>query len=75
MTSNLLVNWKKAREDDVGFRIRRQAYTRKWSKPQKGWMKINIDAARQDSQYVGVGCVVRDEWGHFFKARTNTVRS
>ena len=37
-------------------------------------IKINTDAAcMQGSDQVGVGCVVRDEWGNFIRSRSNIV--
>lgn len=48
----------------------------RWCKPSDGWIKINIDAAcRSNSDFIGVGCVVRNEMGEFLRARTNMIRS
>lgn len=39
------------------------------------WIKINTDAACSvGSDHIGVGCVIRDEWGRFVRARSNVLR-
>lgn len=46
-----------------------------WSRPPDGWVKINIDATyRQGEDFIGTGCVVRDEHGRFLRVRTNVLR-
>lgn len=38
-------------------------------------MKINVDAAcRGDNEYMGAGCVIRDEHGQFLRGRTSSIQ-
>lgn len=71
----MLVEWKRAR-DEQGIRgVQQSTGNRTWRKPGEGWIKINTDAAcMMDTNQVGVGCVVRDEHGSFLRARCNKVQ-
>lgn len=62
--------------DEDGYRNGAgQVQSKTWSKPPYGWIKINIDAAcQQHSEFVGVGCVIRDDQGQFLRARSSIVR-
>ncbi|EEF43404.1 conserved hypothetical protein [Ricinus communis] len=45
--------------------------TRKWTKPELGWLKINTDTALFLKQgRIGLGCVVRDSNGRMIMARS-----
>ncbi|XP_017256601.1 uncharacterized protein LOC108226171 [Daucus carota subsp. sativus] len=75
MALNMLQEWKKAQEETCKSGTGVHVHTRQWCPPPEGWIKINIDAScRQDSEYVGVGCVVRNERGEFLRARTTLVQ-
>lgn len=69
MVMNLISNWNRAREVEEQAPIRLAVYAKKWCKPSAGWVKINIDAAcPSSSDFVSVGCVVRDDQGGFLRA-------
>lgn len=69
MAMNCFQDWKKAQEDGTGSKERTQL--QQWCKPPPGWIKINIDAScRVDYDFIGAGCVARDEKGCFVRART-----
>lgn len=75
MALNLLAEWRNATEVDKIKRGAGIVQTKRWCKPPDGWIKINIDAAcRSNSDFIGVGCVVRNERGEFLRARTNMIR-
>lgn len=39
----------------------------------EGWIKMNTDVAcLSRTGQMGVGCVIRDEWGHFIRVRSNS---
>ena len=45
----------------------------KWRKPQVGWLKCNVDAAIFNQLgVIGLGCVIRDEYGSFVAAKSET---
>ncbi|XP_074346962.1 uncharacterized protein LOC141685777 [Apium graveolens] len=76
MALNMLTDWRKVNEKTERREERTQESRRKWSKPPGGWLKINIDAAcRHDRDFVGAGCVVRNDEGGFVRARSSLVRS
>lgn len=76
MALNLVADWKRARQIDKITCRAGQTHVKTWSKPPDGWVKVNIDAAfRQGEDHFAIGCVVRDESGHFLRARTNILRS
>lgn len=73
MVNNLLQDWERSRKPYSSNTLGIQP--RKWCKPPQGWIKINIDAAyRQDMEYIGTGCIVRDEQGLFLRGRVNRLR-
>lgn len=46
-----------------------------WCRPPEGWIKINIDAAcHQGSEFIGAGCLARNDRGRFISARANKSR-
>ncbi|XP_017239320.1 uncharacterized protein LOC108212100 [Daucus carota subsp. sativus] len=72
---NMLTDWRKALEQGERRTGGVQVQQRQWSKPPAGWLKVNIDAScRQGNEWIGAGCVVRDEEGRFVRARTTVVR-
>lgn len=45
--------------------------TKHWTKPPSGWIEINVDAASSlQTGILGMGCVVRDEYGSFYRAQS-----
>ena len=55
--------------------VQHQASSRLWCKPREGWIKINTnDVCMSRTGQMGVGCVIRDEWGYFIQARNKVVR-
>lgn len=73
---NMLSDWK---NDPMRVtkctQSQQQGSSRTWSKPPPGWVKINVDAACvPGAGYVRLGCVIRDEFRAFVKARSNVLR-
>ncbi|XP_019161012.1 PREDICTED: uncharacterized protein LOC109157617 [Ipomoea nil] len=57
-----LDDWKMARDNPPGSTTSRDQEEGKWSKPQQGFLKLNVDATiDMANSKMGVGCVVRDE--------------
>lgn len=76
MALNLLADWKRMNEGVRKGRVTGMIQHKEWCKPPDGWIKINVDAAcRRDSEYIGVGCVVRNHKGEFLRARANKFRN
>ncbi|XP_074360435.1 uncharacterized protein LOC141700627 [Apium graveolens] len=74
MALNMLAEWRRAMETPQPRSGQVQA-NRSWHKPPSGWVKINVDAACTLGQgVIGVSCVVRDDAGHFVRARSNVMR-
>lgn len=41
-----------------------------WTKPQTGWLKLNVDAAiNKENSCMGFGCVLRNDLGQFIAAK------
>lgn len=73
MASNLLQDWARAQIENPNRRSGLM-HVRQWSKPPSGWIKINVDAAcRVGVEFMGAWCVIRDENGHFLRARTGRI--
>ncbi|XP_074374534.1 uncharacterized protein LOC141714940 [Apium graveolens] len=71
---SMFTEWQRAREENSGPNMKQQGVSRSWCKPPAGWIKINVDAAcTQNSQQVGVGCIIRDEGGNFLRARSTVL--
>ncbi|KAL8101548.1 hypothetical protein AgCh_033450 [Apium graveolens] len=61
-------DWRKAHEK--GNECQSRGQMQQWCKPPPGWIKINIDAScRVDYDFIGAGCVVRNEKGEFMHSR------
>ena len=76
MAVNMLSEWKRAREEDERTQISARLSSKQWCKPPDGWIKINVEATcQQNTAYIGVGCVVRDDVGGFLRARACRIRS
>lgn len=58
------------REEERKHSAQHKVGTLPWTKPPEGWIKINIDAACGQGTG-GMGCVVRDDFGDFIRARCN----
>ncbi|XP_074352774.1 uncharacterized protein LOC141691923 [Apium graveolens] len=57
--TNLLEDWKKAQLEKPRSKSRLSATIRRWQIPQRGWVKINMDAAVfEDINTIGVGGVI-----------------
>lgn len=73
--ASMFVEWQRASENSNGRTVHHASRARQWCKPPAGWVKINTDAAcTLGSNYIGVGCIIRDEWGNFVRARSNVVQ-
>ncbi|XP_074324152.1 uncharacterized protein LOC141661069 [Apium graveolens] len=69
---NMLEEWNRARED---MQKRTDSGSRTWRKPPEGWFKISVDVVCMlRTGQMGVGCVIRDECGHFMRARSQVVQ-
>ncbi|WOH11862.1 hypothetical protein DCAR_0831358 [Daucus carota subsp. sativus] len=72
---SMLVEWQQAREEGKERATRQPTVARSWCKPPAGWVKINTDAACVlGTGQVGIGCIIRDEWGNFLRARSSVVQ-
>lgn len=70
---NMLNDWRKACMNEVrGMRMMCSG-TRKWQTPPTGWFKINVDATIFPDGWVGLGCVVRDSYGRFLRAKCGRI--
>ncbi|KAL8156219.1 hypothetical protein AgCh_001348 [Apium graveolens] len=68
MAMSLFQDWRKAQEK--GNECQSRGQMQQWCKPPPGWIKINIDAScRVDYDFIGAGCVVRNEKGEFMRTR------
>lgn len=76
MALQMLQDWRRSQEcKDDGEQRRQQTNIRRWCRPQEGWIKVNIDAAcRGQSEFIGMGCVVRDDRRGFVRARSAKAR-
>ncbi|KAL8107899.1 hypothetical protein AgCh_024343 [Apium graveolens] len=66
---NLLTDWRKAQMEGNKYTPVVSSSSRKWRKPQAGWVKINVDAATFTGTHsTGIGRVIRDDNGEFLRA-------
>lgn len=73
MSFNMLADWRRAQEV-VARSSRYNSTIRLWIKPPAGWIKINVDTAcNQRAGTVGLGCVIRDEYGSFHRPRSKGI--
>lgn len=71
MALNMLQEWKRSQDMGGGGHKQIAGGNHRWSKPQEGWVKINIDAACCNQlEFIGLGCIVRNDQGQFLKARS-----
>ncbi|XP_074374083.1 uncharacterized protein LOC141714463 [Apium graveolens] len=72
---NMLTDWTRAR-DEVSKKLGQAIHNNgRWCKSAAGWIKINTDVAcLPGMNQVGVGCVVRDEYRQFLRARSNVIQ-
>ena len=70
MALQLLQDWRRSQEYNEGSDHRSQrTKIRCWCRPQKGWIKVNTDAAcHHQSEVIGMVCVARDNRGSFVRA-------
>ncbi|XP_074378696.1 uncharacterized protein LOC141720247 [Apium graveolens] len=76
MAMQLLQDWRRNQEQNEDSDHRNQrARTSRWCKPQEGWIKVNIDAAcHHQLEFIGMGCVARDDSGRFLRARSERMQ-
>ncbi|XP_074373973.1 uncharacterized protein LOC141714348 [Apium graveolens] len=66
---------QRAKEDGNKHHNHNSTGIQNWSKPPGGWIKINVDAAcRPGDDFVGAGCVMRDDCGKFLRASSTRIR-
>ena len=71
----MLIEWQKAWEGRAERTAQQSTVERRRCKAPAGWIKITTDAAcALGTEQVGVGCIIRDEWGNFLRARSNVVQ-
>nr|XP_017239551.1 PREDICTED: uncharacterized protein LOC108212332 [Daucus carota subsp. sativus] len=70
MALQLLQDWRRSQECSEGSDHRSErTQIRRWCRPREGWIKVNIDAAcHHQSEFIGMGCVARDDRGSFVRA-------
>lgn len=67
---NLLNDWRKAANEGSKYKPVLNTSPRQWSPPPQGYVRINTDAATFPKlNCIGVGNVIRDEYGSFLRAR------
>lgn len=65
---NLLADWRLARMENIKNKPGCSLTSRRWQRPQTGWVKVNIDAANFNTiPAIGIGGVIRDENGVFLR--------
>lgn len=69
----LLSKLRRARELDISHKHQIHTVGVGWNKPHEEWLKINVDAATFQDDYIGVGAVIRDSDGQFMRARCSRV--
>lgn len=76
MALQLLQDWRRSQEQNEDSDHRNQrARTPRWCKPLEGWIKVNIDVAyHHQSEFIGMGCVDRDDGSRFLHARSERMR-
>lgn len=75
LAMNLLADWNRAKEKSIKHLHQQSAGKQHWGKPPVGWIKVNVDASwRRGDDFIGVGCVMRDDWGKFLQARSSRIR-
>ncbi|XP_019191714.1 PREDICTED: uncharacterized protein LOC109186242 [Ipomoea nil] len=68
--SKYLQDWREAALPSLPVNEESTTVQPKWSKPQEGFHKLNVDAAIDSiNGKMGFGCVIRDEHGTFVAAR------
>lgn len=74
MALNLLSDWSRARTTGESSTAESRTSHKTWCLPPTGWVKINLDVACPPGcEYVAIGCVVRDEYGLFKRARSRII--
>ncbi|XP_074323039.1 uncharacterized protein LOC141659986 [Apium graveolens] len=72
---SMIAEWNRAREASAKLVNQNQATSRVWTKPPEGWIKINIDVVcHLDTGQAGVGCIIRDYQGYFFRVRSKVLQ-
>lgn len=72
----MLQEWKRSRVEKDKHGGLHTVNRRRWNAPQRGWVKVNVDAAVfTETDCVGIGSVIRDENGVFLRARTQKIRA
>nr|GMC64734.1 uncharacterized protein LOC109164833 [Ipomoea batatas] len=62
-------NWVEAQNLQPSSAQPHPAQVCRWKNPQSGWIKANVDAALDGNRnWMGLGCVLRDEDGNFIAA-------
>ncbi|XP_074325881.1 uncharacterized protein LOC141663935 [Apium graveolens] len=69
----LLSDWKEAQLNEKCCNNAGLRASRKWSKPQEGWVKVNVNAAIFQDGSIGIRCVIRDSQGQFLYARNRRI--
>ncbi|XP_074374523.1 uncharacterized protein LOC141714927 [Apium graveolens] len=72
--NHLIRDWREAQVKDEKRTIRGAMGARVWSKPNEGWLKVNIDAAIFLYGSIGVSAIVRDDQARFVASRGNELQ-
>ncbi|XP_074378240.1 uncharacterized protein LOC141719767 [Apium graveolens] len=76
MALNMKSDWNKVRELEAKEGMQTQRRDSTWCKPPAQWVKINTDAPCDiNGGWTGLGCVARDDNGHFIRARSKRLQT
>lgn len=72
MALQLLQDRKRSQECDDNSKQKKQHNNiKRWCRTPEGWVKVNIDVAcKGQPEFIGMGCVVRNDGGEFVRARS-----
>lgn len=71
---NLLISWKNAHESKGMTLVQQQPSHVRWSKPQLGCIKCNVDASFDRARnLVGIGMCIRNDQGSYVLAKSEWI--
>lgn len=76
MAMNMLNEWRQKCVNSSKVAVTTTGGSRRWCRPQLGWIKVNTDAAVfMEWNTTGVGSVIRDDCGQFIRARNQKLQA
>lgn len=68
MVTQMMQEWTRAKEAYTGNKTK--THPASWCKPPQVWVKINVVVAScEGNDYIGTGCVIRNDRGEFVQVR------